>query len=125
MKKSKTLWVALFLLATFSPLGLVLPEYFGAGGAWGEESPSEVQKIVGFLPAKMTELADLWQAPLPDYAFPGTPESAPIHQRSWSYFISAVLGLLLCGGVGALVARALSPRGHSEKLPQPSPFNFN
>lgn len=107
MKELKKIWIVLFLLATLSPLGLLIPEFFEAGGAWGEESPSEVQKIVGFLPTNMADLAELWKAPLPDYALPGSTEATPLTRKSWDYFLSAMVGLLLCAGTGLTATKFL------------------
>ncbi|MBL7669732.1 MAG: hypothetical protein JNM39_04545 [Bdellovibrionaceae bacterium] len=124
MNEIGRLWTILFLLAILSPLGLMVPEYFGAGGAWGEDSPSGVQKIVGFLPAKMTELAEIWQAPLPDYSLPGTTETTPLASKSWDYFLSAVLGPLLCGGLGLVTMRLLFRKTSAPYRTHPPTVDF-
>jgi len=46
MKGTKRLWWGLILLILISPLGLVLPEVFKSGPAWGEWSLEEIEKTL-------------------------------------------------------------------------------
>ncbi len=87
----KMAW-AIAILAVLVPLGLWLPEHFGAGGAWGEWGVSELAERVGFTPARMDRLASLWASPMPDYALPGQ-EGAPLAHLSLSYILSALIGV--------------------------------
>lgn len=103
----KKFWVTLALLALISPLGLLVPEYFSANGAWGEWSPPEIQELIGYLPDKMAQAADIWQAPFPDYARPGTEDSSPLLQKSIDYVFAAFLGLFLCWALGSFAGRHL------------------
>jgi len=109
MKTCRPLWIAVLVMALASPLGLYLPELLQAGAAWGEWSLEEVTRMVGYAPSGMERLADLWRAPIPDYALPGQ-EEAPLSQRSLSYILSALLGIGLCGGTTFVVTRWLTKR---------------
>ncbi len=101
----KKFWLALLFLALLSPLGLLIPDYFSAGAAWGEWSPDEIQKMLGYLPGKMAQTADIWQAPFPDYARPSTEDSSPLLQKSIDYIFAAFVGLFLCWVLGSLAGK--------------------
>ena len=70
----KKMLLGLVVLALLSPVGVILPDMFKAGSAWGEWGPDEIGKMVGYVPQGMKNLADLWQAPMPDYSFKGWEE---------------------------------------------------
>jgi hypothetical protein len=110
MSISKKLWIGLVALVVLSPLGLILPARFNSGSAWGEWSSQEIRKLVGYLPSGMSRLADMWKAPLPDYALRGQ-ENAPLHSLSASYIVSAVLGVAVVVGITLLVGKAIARRG--------------
>ena len=100
------------LLVLLCPLGLWLPEKLGAGDAWGEWSVEDVAAKVGFTPARMSHLASLWHAPMPDYALPGQ-EDAPLSHLSATYILSAfvgvaILALITWAGRGWLLRRDAS-----------------
>lgn len=105
----KKLWIALGVLILFSPLGLIIPARFGAGSAWGEWSARELDKMVGYVPGGMGRIADLWHAPMPDYALNGQ-ESAPLHALSVSYILSAVIGVVIVVALTLLLGRILARR---------------
>ena len=109
MKNYRPFWIALLAMALLSPLGLYVPEWLKASAAWGEWSLEEVKRMVGYAPSGMERLADLWRAPIPDYALPGQ-EEAPLAHRSLSYILSAFLGIGLCGGTAFVVTRWLTKR---------------
>jgi hypothetical protein len=109
MKTYRPFWIALLVMALVSPLGLYVPELLEAGAAWGEWSLEEVTRMVGYAPSGMERIADLWRAPIPDYAFPGQ-EEAPLARRSLSYVLSALLGMGLCSGTALVVTRWLRKR---------------
>jgi hypothetical protein len=113
MKATTKLWIGLLALVVLSPLGIVLPAKFGAESAWGEWSGEEIQKLVGYLPSGMSQLADLWKAPLPGYALRGQ-ESAPLGALSLSYIASGVLGVAVVVGVSILLGKALARRESSD-----------
>lgn len=90
----KKLLVILAALAVLSPLGIILPEKFGAGDAWGEWSTETIQELVGFIPEKLKETADLWGAPIPDYNLGDEQSSFAV--QALSYILSGVIGIVLC-----------------------------
>ncbi len=104
----KKLWIAIGILALLSPLGLIIPALFGAGGAWGEWGLEEIRKITGFVPAGMEKLGHLWNSPMKDYAVPGQNPGAA--GRGLGYLASAVIGVLLTAAVAFLVVRILERR---------------
>jgi hypothetical protein len=57
----------------------------------------------------MKKTADIWKAPVPEYALPGQ-EGAPLSHLSLSYILSAFVGIGVCGGGGYLLARWLTGR---------------
>jgi len=81
MTLTKKLWIGLIVLAVLTPLGLILPDYFKAGGAWGEK-----------------KILSLWNAPMPDYSFKGWHDKGLMHS-SFSYIFSAILGIVLIAGI--------------------------
>ena len=95
MKITTKLWIALGALILLSPLGLILPDHFKAGSAWGEWGGDELQKLAGYIPQGLEKLGALWNAPIPDYAFKGWEEKGLIH-LSFAYIISGILGAALC-----------------------------
>ncbi|OIP13133.1 MAG: cobalamin biosynthesis protein [Caldisericum sp. CG2_30_36_11] len=92
MKITTKLWIVIVILIVLSPLGLIIPEYFKAGGAWGEWGADEMQKLVGYIPKGLEELSSIWKAPMPDYAFKGWEEKGLLH-LSFAYIISAIVGI--------------------------------
>lgn len=109
MNTAAKLWIALAALIVLSPLGLLIPAWLGGGTAWGEWSAEELRRLVGYLPRGMAQLADLWRAPLPDYALPGQ-ENASLSALSASYIISALVGAAVVVGVTILVGKVLARR---------------
>ena len=103
------LWLALLALVLFSPLGLILPAKLAAGSAWGEWSADEIEQLVGYLPSGLSRLADLWYAPMPDYAFRGQ-EQAPLPALSFSYVISGLLGVAAVIALALLLGKVLARR---------------
>ena len=109
MKATTKLWLALLALVVLSPLGLIVPARLAAGSAWGEWSAEEIGQLVGYLPSGMARLANLWKAPMPDYAFRGQ-EQAPLPALSISYIISGLLGVAAVVAVAILLGKALARR---------------
>ncbi|MCX8011792.1 MAG: PDGLE domain-containing protein [Desulfobacterota bacterium] len=94
MKITTKFWIALVVLVILSPVGLILPEYFKAGSAWGEWGVEEIEGLVGYIPSGLKKLAEIWNAPIPDYAFKGWEEKSLTH-LSFAYIISAILGIVV------------------------------
>lgn len=107
MKVISKFWILIGGLIILSPLGLLLPEHFKAGSAWGEWGTDEMQKLVGYIPGGLEKLSSLWSAPIPDYAFKGW-EEKPLSSLSFAYIFSAVIGVLVCVGVVFILGRFLS-----------------
>ncbi|MBF0206231.1 MAG: cobalamin biosynthesis protein [Oligoflexia bacterium] len=119
MRKYEKLWFVILVLAVASPLGLYLPELMKAESAWGEWSPGEIKSQIGYIPEKMSQTAEIWKAPIPDYAFPNyafsnyafsNMEKSSLISRSLEYIFSALIGTIICGVFGHLGAKALLKR---------------
>jgi cobalt/nickel transport protein len=106
MKEYRKLWLALVVLALVSPVGLYLPEVMNAGAAWGEWGVDEIKQMIGYAPAGMQRTADIWKAPIPDYAPPGQ-ANASLPRLSLFYILSALTGIGACGGGAYVLARWL------------------
>jgi len=108
MKITTKFLIGIAVLVILSPLGLILPAHFKAGGAWGEWGADEMQKLVGYVPKGLAKLSSLWNAPMPDYAFKGWEEKGLSH-LSLAYIISAILGIgiivLVMIGLGKLLSK--------------------
>jgi len=109
MKIMTKLWIGLGVLAVLSPLGLLLPEKFKAGSAWGEWGTAEIGELMGYIPKGLDKLAGLWSAPIPDYAFKGW-EEKPLFNLSLAYIFSALTGILLCVGAVFVLGKILSKK---------------
>jgi len=107
MKTIIKFWFAIAVLIILSPLGLILPDHFKAGSAWGEWGADEMQKLVGYVPKGLEKLSSLWSAPIPDYAFKGW-EEKPLASLSLAYVFSAVIGIIICVGVVLALGKFLS-----------------
>lgn len=106
MKITTKLWIGILLLTLLSPLGLILPEYFKAGSAWGEWDIFELNNLVGYIPEGLVKLATFWKAPIPDYAFKAQEEKG-ILNLSFSYIISAILGIAIIVVIVLLIGKKL------------------
>lgn len=109
MKTINKLWIGLIILAVLTPLGLLLPAYFKSGDAWGEWGADGIKELVGYVPAGLEKLSNLWKAPMPDYAFQGS-ESRSLAHLSFSYLISAFFGVLVCVGIIFLLGKFLKKK---------------
>ncbi|MCX5667999.1 MAG: PDGLE domain-containing protein [Candidatus Omnitrophica bacterium] len=107
MKVTTKLWIGLAILIILSPIGLILPEHFKAGSAWGEWGADEMQKLAGYIPQGLEKLAGLWNAPIPDYAFKGWEEKGLL-RLSFAYIISAIIGIGITAALIMLIGRILA-----------------
>jgi cobalt/nickel transport protein len=107
MKTTTKLWIGVGLLILLSPLGILLPEHFKAGDAWGEWGTDTVKKLVGYIPQGLEKLSSLWSAPIPDYAFKGWEEKG-MGQLSLAYIASGIIGILVVACIILLIGRFLS-----------------
>jgi hypothetical protein len=104
-KFQKKLFISLIVLAILTPAGLILPELFKAGDAWGEWSSDTLKEQLGFIPAGLQRLESLWSAPVPDYNLGG--EDASMIVQIASYIFSALLGIILVGGFILIFSRLI------------------
>ena len=109
MKITTKFWIGLAILIILSPIGLILPEHFKAGSAWGEWGADEMQKLVGYIPQGLEKLASLWNAPIPDYAFKGWEEKG-LPRLSFAYIISAIVGIGITVAVIMLIGKILAKK---------------
>jgi hypothetical protein len=109
MTTNRKLWIGLAILVLLSPLGVLVPQWLGAGSAWGEWGADELKGLVGYVPQQLVRLGDLWHAPLPDYAGPGAEGASPLAQSLW-YVLSAVVGVGAVAGLSFLLGRWLARR---------------
>lgn len=107
MKITTKFWIGIVVLIVLSPLGLILPQHFKAGSAWGEWGADEMQELVGYIPENLEKLSSLWNAVLPDYAFRGWEEKGLMH-LSFAYIASAVIGILITVIVTLLLGKILA-----------------
>ena len=109
MKPIAKLWLGLGVLILLSPLGLILPDHFKAGSAWGEWGLDEMEKLVGYVPQGLAKLGALWKAPMPDYAFKGWEEKGLTH-LSFAYIVSAIAGVVLIGLIMWMIGKCLAKK---------------
>jgi len=105
----KKLWIGLLIMALLTPLGILLPEKFNSGEAWGEWGIDKLEKLLGYVPDHLKKLADLWKAPIPDYNFGGEGASRTI--QVISYVVSGLLGLGACAFIVFLISRLIIRHG--------------
>ena len=110
MKITTKLWIGLGALIVISPLGLLFPDHFKAGAAWGEWGIDEIKELAGYVPKGLEKLAPLWNAPLPDYAFKGWEEKGLSH-LSFAYIISAIAGMAVTVMAVLLIGSLLARKG--------------
>ncbi|MCG2714219.1 MAG: PDGLE domain-containing protein [Candidatus Omnitrophica bacterium] len=109
MKNRTVPFIFIGVLIILSPLGLLLPEHFKAGAAWGEWGIDEMQKLIGYIPKGLAKLSNLWSAPMPDYAFKGW-EEKPLLSLSLAYIFSAAIGVLICVGLVFILGKFLTKK---------------
>ena len=114
MRTTAKLWIGIGILALLSPLGLILPERFKAGDAWGEWGLDAFKEILGYVPAGLRKLSSLWSAPFSDYAFNGQQDKG-LCQLGLGYIASAVIGILVIVCVAMLLSRFLNKGKPGEK----------
>jgi hypothetical protein len=86
--------IGLGLLVILAPLGLL-----AVGETFGEWGPKELKEKIGFVPQELEKLSGIWNAPMPDYALPGSEARASIALSSGAYILSAIIGVAICGGL--------------------------
>ena len=92
-KMKKRLFIGLILAVLITPVGILLPEWFKAGDAWGEWSTETIKEKTGQVPEGMQKNADVWKAPMPDYSLGN--EHSSISRQSVQYILSGIIGLAI------------------------------
>jgi cobalt/nickel transport protein len=105
MTTIKKLWIGVAVMILLSPLGVLVPKWFGAGGAWGEWRPTEIEKVAGFVPEGMKRLANIWKAPFPDYAV--SHQGKGLVAESFGYVLSAIIGIAIAAGAMYIITKLL------------------
>ncbi len=108
-KFQKKLCIGLLVMALLTPLGILLPQKFGAGTAWGEWGIEKLEKLLGFVPEGLKKLTDIWKAPIPDYNLAG--EGASITLQVISYIASGFLGIGVCVLILFIISRVIAKHG--------------
>jgi hypothetical protein len=108
-KSQKKLWIGLLVMALLTPLGIILPQLFNAGAAWGEWGVDKLEQLLGYAPQGLKKLSDLWKAPVPNYSFGGRDASMAL--QIISYVASGVLGVLAVALVVYLITRFAAKNG--------------
>jgi hypothetical protein len=111
MKITTKFWIGLAVLAVLSPLGLLFPEHFKSGSAWGEWGVDGIQKLVGYIPKGLEKFSSLWSAPIPNYAFKGK-QGAGLLAPILGYIASALIGIFVVAGLAFLFAKFLSKKNN-------------
>jgi hypothetical protein len=106
MKLTTKLWIGVAGLALISPIGLILPEKFKAGPAWGEWGADEVKNFVGYAPMGLKKLTSLWHSIMPNYGFKGW-EGKGLAHGGIAYVAAAFIGIVLCAGIAYLIGKVL------------------
>ncbi len=109
----RKLWIGIGILVLLSPLGIIIPAYFGAGGAWGEWSLDQIEKLAGFVPPGMQRTARVWKAPMTNYAVPGQGAA----HSGIGYFLAAIIGIAVTAGIVYLLARILARKNGTSDRP--------
>ena len=81
------------MLVLLTPVGIFLPHFFGAGGAWGEWSKNEVKDQIGYVPKGMEKSSGKYTAPFPDYD--NGNENNTLGRKSVFYLLSGLIGVVI------------------------------
>jgi len=94
------LYTVLIILTVAVPLGLL-----SENPAWGEWEENYYQKILGFIPNGIKN-AHTIASPIPDYSINGMSDVA-------SYYLSALLGLVLVYGIFYILVKIIAKKQDS------------
>ncbi len=108
MTMVRKLWIGIGILVLLTPLGIIVPRYFGAEGAWGEWGLDQIEKMAGFVPKGMRRLIGSWKAPMTNYAVPG--QGPGYGGGSLGYILAGVIGIAATAGLVYLLAKLLVRR---------------
>jgi cobalt/nickel transport protein len=91
MNTYKKYLIFLGILAILSPLGIIVPQYFNAGEAWGEWSIGKIKELTGFEPKGMKKDALLYTAPISSYSI--RKNNSTMLAKSGDYVLSGIIGI--------------------------------
>lgn len=100
-KRYKPILIALLVMIVLTPLGLI-----ATGTAFGEFDTEEIKAALGYIPKGMAQIADKWNALMPDYSLPslGDGQAASIA----GYVLSAVVGIAVVALLIFLMSKLLT-----------------
>ena len=108
-KFQKKLWMGIGILALLSPIGIILPEKFKAGDAWGEWGTHELSRMgLKAIPSGLENLSTLWGAPLSGYNLP------VLGNTNLGYVLSALTGIVIIGLISWLFTLLLTTKTASK-----------
>lgn len=102
---ARRLAIVALILLLLTPLGILVPQWFGAGSAWAEWGTDELKIMFGYAPHRIAAGSETWHAPVPDYALPGH-EATPL-----SIVYIGLAGALATIAVGLIIGRLISRGG--------------
>lgn len=103
----KKLWLSIAVLIILTPIGLLLPKLFKAGGAWGEWNADQLKDLIGYIPSGLNKLSGLWRAPVHDYLFRGLDKGAAAYV---SYLLSGLFGVVVIVAVVYIFGKIVKPK---------------
>jgi hypothetical protein len=107
-KKLRNLLIGLAILILLVPIGLL-----AEGETYGEWANDWLQEQLGYVPAGLEGMSTLWSAPMPDYGLPFLGDT--FAGMTIGYVISALVGVILCGGALYLIGMALAKRDQDKQ----------
>jgi hypothetical protein len=113
MKTQMKLWIGIGVLIILCPLGLIIPDYFHAGDAWGEWDAEELKKLTGYVPKGLEKLAKIWNAPMPDYGIKGW-ENKGLSHLSVGYIVSAIVGITVISLAVSFIGKRLTRKNEQK-----------
>jgi cobalt/nickel transport system permease protein/cobalt/nickel transport protein len=102
-KLLRNLLIVLAVMIVAVPIGLL-----AVGTAYGEWGAEELEGLVGYIPQGLESVSNTWTAPIPDYALPSLGET--FLNLSLAYWASAIIGVILSGGLLILLGKAITSR---------------
>jgi cobalt/nickel transport protein len=111
VKLTTKLGIGVGVLILLSPMGLIVPDHFNAGSAWGEWGSEDIKALVGYVPQGLERLGALWEAPMPGYAFTGW-EGRGLTHLSVAYIVSGIVGVGLILALVWGLGKCLIPENH-------------
>lgn len=97
-RTTRNILIGIAILAILTPIGLI-----ASGTAYGEWGGDDLKAAIGYVPSGLNGLSSLWNAPLPDYGFPGQGDT--FEGMTPGYIFSAILGMALAGGALFLIGK--------------------